>query len=175
MDNQQCPHCGPDKKYWRPECPHCKGTGIVKVEASNNVQLPAEVPGAAWNPNDKERDATTHAAIVASFMASAIHKLSTGCNYEAIEYDIRSSIYHFEKLVQLILPTEYATKLHEAQMANANFKTEFDLYKDEMAEQRAVNVGAIKLLKKFIERHEAGLLPDRFIYNEIKTFLDGTR
>jgi len=29
------------------------------------------------------------------------------------------------------------------------------------------------LLEKFISRHEGGLLPDRFIYNEIKTFLDG--
>jgi hypothetical protein len=29
------------------------------------------------------------------------------------------------------------------------------------------------LLEKFISRHEAGLLPDRFIYDEIKTFLDG--
>jgi len=29
------------------------------------------------------------------------------------------------------------------------------------------------LLKQFISRHEAGLLPDMFIYNEIKTFLDG--
>lgn len=31
------------------------------------------------------------------------------------------------------------------------------------------------LLEKFISRHEAGLLPDRFIYDEIKTFLDGTK
>lgn len=31
------------------------------------------------------------------------------------------------------------------------------------------------LLEKVISRHEAGLLPDRFIYNEIKTFLDGTK
>jgi hypothetical protein len=29
------------------------------------------------------------------------------------------------------------------------------------------------LLEKVKSRHEAGLLPDRFIYDEIKTFLDG--
>jgi hypothetical protein len=29
------------------------------------------------------------------------------------------------------------------------------------------------ILEKVAYRHEAGLLPDRFIYNEIKTFLDG--
>lgn len=34
---------------------------------------------------------------------------------------------------------------------------------------------AEKLLAKFISRHEAGLLPDTFIYNEIKTFLDGSK
>lgn len=31
------------------------------------------------------------------------------------------------------------------------------------------------LLEKFISRHEAGLLPDRHIYTEIKTFLDGSK
>jgi hypothetical protein len=45
----------------------------------------------------------------------------------------------------IIIATEYATKAYQARA----------------------------LLEKFISRHEAGLLPDRFIYNEIKTFLDG--
>jgi hypothetical protein len=31
------------------------------------------------------------------------------------------------------------------------------------------------LLEKVIHRHEGGLLPDRFIYDEIKNFLDGTK
>jgi hypothetical protein len=31
------------------------------------------------------------------------------------------------------------------------------------------------LLEKFISRHESGLLPDRFIYNEIKQYLNGTK
>lgn len=34
---------------------------------------------------------------------------------------------------------------------------------------------AERLLDKFMARHEAGLLPDIFIYNEIKSFLDGTK
>jgi hypothetical protein len=34
---------------------------------------------------------------------------------------------------------------------------------------------AVTLLEKFISRHEAGLLPDRFIYNEIKQYLDGNK
>jgi hypothetical protein len=87
----------------------------------DNTQLPAEA--AAWNPNDRERDATTHAAILVSFFGDVIHKLSTGCNYEAIEFDVRSSIYHFEKLIQIILPTEYATKLHQVEQEKAALKT----------------------------------------------------
>lgn len=43
------------------------------------------------------------------------------------------------------LPTEYAASLHMART----------------------------LLEKVAFRHEGGLLPDRFIYDEIKTFLDG--
>lgn len=34
---------------------------------------------------------------------------------------------------------------------------------------------AIKLLQTVKGFHETGLLPDRFIYNEIKSFLDGTK
>lgn len=34
---------------------------------------------------------------------------------------------------------------------------------------------AIDLLGIFIKRHETGLLPDRFIYNDIKSFLDGQK
>lgn len=73
------------------------------------------------------------------------------------------------------LLTEYAKKLHQERQYNEHLKIGFDLYKDEMAERRQVNIDAIKLLKKFISRHEAGLLPDRFIYQEIKNFLDGTK
>lgn len=32
---------------------------------------------------------------------------------------------------------------------------------------------AIELLRQFVSRHEAGLLPDRFIYEQAKKFLDG--
>jgi hypothetical protein len=71
--------------------------------------------------------------------------------------------------------TEYAIKQHQVEQEKEQMKNNFDLYKDEMAERRIVNINAIKLLKKVIERHEAGLLPDSFIYNEIKGFLDGAK
>jgi hypothetical protein len=62
--------------------------------------------------------------------------------------------------------TEYASKLHHAQQEFGKVSTMF-LDLDTKHEQ------ARALLQKFISRHEAGLLPDRFIYDEIKTFLDG--
>jgi hypothetical protein len=61
---------------------------------------------------------------------------------------------------------EYATKLHDRDQ-----KIEL-LTKARKSEAEFIDK-AIALLSKFISRHEAGLLPDRFIYDEIKTFLDG--
>jgi hypothetical protein len=57
--------------------------------------------------------------------------------------------------------TVYATKLYQAQQEIEELKR----WKDE----------AKKLLEKVIHRHEGGLLPDRLLYNEIKSFLDGTK
>jgi hypothetical protein len=64
--------------------------------------------------------------------------------------------------------TEYAVKLHQLQQEYGKVSTML-LDLDAKHEQ------ARALLSKFISRHEAGLLPDRFIYNDIKTFLDGTK
>lgn len=71
--------------------------------------------------------------------------------------------------------TEWATKLHEADKkirslssVIATHNRTYNRVSTELFEARA-------LLEKFISRHDAGLLPDRFIYDEIKTFLDGTK
>jgi hypothetical protein len=56
---------------------------------------------------------------------------------------------------------EYENKMHQVEQCNA--------------ELRVANTKMRNLLEKFISRHEAGLLPDMFIYKEIKTFLDGTK
>lgn len=60
---------------------------------------------------------------------------------------------------------------HEEEIAREAFTvaaTEYAPYKVKYEQ-------AERLLDKFMARHEAGLLPDVFIYNEIKTFLDGTK
>jgi|ERR1051325_2895966 hypothetical protein len=93
--------------------------------------------------------------------------------------------------------TEYATKLHQAEQEIAQLKQwqiEAIAVLDPILEygrskEAAIPLGksitntvlerckqfdaARALLEKVIYRHEGGLLPNRFIYNEIKTFLDG--
>lgn len=73
--------------------------------------------------------------------------------------------------------TEYATKLHVAQQEieslTNQLKDHASVSNENMKLLRQENEKARTLLQKFISRHEAGLLPDRFIYNEIKNFLDG--
>lgn len=56
-----------------------------------------------------------------------------------------------------------------------NSDTVLALYKQADKTNSDLIENAVTLLEKFISRHEAGLLPDRFIYNEIKQYLDGTK
>lgn len=62
--------------------------------------------------------------------------------------------------------TAYATKLHQLQQVT----TESDKQRKEANDQLRE---AKKLLNEVFRKHEAGLLPDRFIYEKIKTFLYG--
>jgi hypothetical protein len=77
---------------------------------------------------------------------------------------------------------EYATKLHQAQQE----KEEERQQRVHLAKENYIITGhyndlqkqysaARALLEKVIYRHEGGLLPDRLLYNDIKTFLDGTK
>jgi hypothetical protein len=58
-----------------------------------------------------------------------------------------------------IMEKEYATKLHEAQQECEKVDSKL--------------LDAIDLLRKVFQKHESGLLPDRFIYEKIKRFLYG--
>jgi hypothetical protein len=55
--------------------------------------------------------------------------------------------------------TEYATKLHMAQRVIEKVDTKL--------------LSAIDLLREVFQKHESGLLPDRFVYDKIKKFLYG--
>ena len=61
---------------------------------------------------------------------------------------------------------EYAIKLHQVEQENLRLKAS-------EVSMRWRDKAMVALLEKFISRHEGGLLPDTFIYKEIKTFLDG--
>jgi hypothetical protein len=69
--------------------------------------------------------------------------------------------------------TEYATKLHQVEQENKELKQSLTISEAACSVLNEQEKAACALLSKFISRHEAGLLPDRFIYEEIKTFLDG--
>lgn len=63
---------------------------------------------------------------------------------------------------------DYATKLVAVENALTAYKKEYQINSDLLDK-------AIDILEKVKSRHEAGLLPDRGIYDEIKQFLDGTK
>mgnify|MGYP001577530478 CR=1 FL=1 len=62
--------------------------------------------------------------------------------------------------------TEWANKWWELRDQTKQLMHKYALLQNELQQSK-------QLLSKFISRHEAGLLPDMFIYNEIKQFLDG--
>src|ERR1044071_6020936 len=163
MDNQPCAHCGPDKKYWRPDCPVCKGTGVIKGEVSSSTQLPAEVDiEELWDQ----------------------HSILIGEDIDDLSYWSGRDAMKKEDFIKAIAPISY--KLHfaqqeiesltgqlkqHAQVSHGNMK----LLKEENVKERTKLHAARALLEKVIYRHEGGLLPDRLLYKEIKTFLDGTK
>lgn len=83
--------------------------------------------------------------------------------------------------------TEYATKLHQEQqdkdrlkeeldtaiLANENLISRMEGWQKQLHEVQKDRDAARTLLSKVILRHEMDELPDRLLYNEIKSFLDG--
>lgn len=61
---------------------------------------------------------------------------------------------------------EYAIKLHQLLNATTEGDKERKVVNDQLREAK-------KLLDEVFRKHEAGLLPDRFIYEKIKLFLYG--
>jgi len=112
----------------------------------NNTQLPAEVVHRILKCRD---------ALVMGDRDEAYHQLYAIASpafdkyfpWDEMEKQISYPRFNEEEIKANREVTEYAKKLHQARA----------------------------LLEKVIYRHEGGLLPDRFIYNEIKTFLDGTK
>jgi hypothetical protein len=101
-------------KYYRANCPHCKGKGWIKKEdiepMTNNTQLPAEV--------------------LSIDVRQKIHE-------DAVNY--HNSTVGLNNIVSYIAgATEYATKLHQAQQENAELKR----WKMDTIETQLVPIGA---------------------------------
>jgi flagellar biosynthesis/type III secretory pathway protein FliH len=71
--------------------------------------------------------------------------------------------------------TEYATELHQANQEVEELRRRLTISEAACSTINEQETEARDLLRIFISRHEAGLLPDRFIYNDIKSFLDGQK
>jgi hypothetical protein len=62
--------------------------------------------------------------------------------------------------------TEYATKLHKCDKANSALEETNRGINEQLKESK-------DLLIEVFQKHESGLLPDRFVYDKIKKFLYG--
>jgi hypothetical protein len=110
----------------------------------DNTQLPAEVVEKILRARD---------ALIFGDRDEAYHQLygiaSPGydsfTSWRDMEQQINYPAYSTVGIMERRKVTECASELHQART----------------------------LIEKFISRHEGGLLPDMFIYNEIKNFLDG--
>lgn len=153
---------------------------LLKSLAMDNKQLPAEVVEEI-KKNAEAKTAIENERIIG----------------DSKDYGRRISYLDGYEAGCIELGTEYATKLHQVEQENAQLKQwkseasellnpildygqskEADIplgasISDTVIERCKKFDQASKLLEKFISRHEAGLLPDRFIYQEIKQFLDG--
>lgn len=77
---------------------------------------------------------------------------------------------------QINLKAEHEAALHFHPEYSRDANTACQICYRNGAKEYVVNYYQAKqLLEKFISRHEAGLLPDMHIYNEIKSFLDGSK
>lgn len=110
------------------------------------------------------------------------HSALIGDDLDDLSYWSGRDVMKKEDFLKAI--TEYATKLHQVETEIEDKANEIERLRRIVSkhksgrtyqEQKSKIENMRTLLEKFISRHEAGLLPDRFIYNDIKSFLDGQK
>lgn len=136
-----------------------------------NNKLSADAQAAAWNPNDKEREATTYAAIIIDFLSKVIHGLSTGAVYDGIELNIESAKSFFNKLVKVleVKETRIAGATAEAERAQVlvdaleQAKIVISLYKDlyNASQERACLQQIEKALQQWKDQKEVEPLAEQ--------------
>ena len=156
---------------------------------TNNTQLPAEVENEIYKLSlEKTFMLDTNNDYQVGFKVGS----EEGIRYGATEYAIKlhQAEEESKRLIRVLLETEQAkrdelgSKLHQAEQEIEYNGNEIQRLRGVVSKHKCGRTyneqkGAIEkmryLLEKFISRHEAGLLPDRLLYNEIKQFLDGQK
>jgi len=132
----------------------------------NNTQLPAEVvhqieEKALLCADFLSSDETVKSDYLKGYKTGRVE----GATEYATKLQLCEGVYNQvkEELSRTI------NKLIQAEQENQNLKDQIEKY---VLDGRDRDFKGRALLEKVVYRHEGGLLPDRFIYNEIKTFLD---
>jgi hypothetical protein len=180
-----------EHKYLNPDCQYCKGTGEIKAvnETTSTVSYYHCFGDGAMSGTPIRTESTVSVTNNTQLPAEVVQSIKGDANkvynklddlaHEQDSYDFGLPMINRETGPIIEILTEYATKLHHAQQEieslTNQLKNHGKVSDENMKLLRQENEKARTLLQKFISRHEGGLLPDRFIYNEIKTFLDGTK
>lgn len=133
--------------------------------------------------HDKRKDTVTQLPVEVVEEIKAEAKLR-GKNHMFIPMDGDYSSHKFHGFIvertYETAATAYATKLHQVEQENEANENKIKLYEDaleklhpQLSDLRQWKYTATKLLNEVFQKHETGLLPDRFIYEKIKTFLYG--
>lgn len=147
---------------------------------TNNTQLPAEVVHKIWFQAEEYAEEKVkaineeHFNVYNAYIAGATEYASK------LQFAKEEREILLEEMTNLSsLLQEKDGKLQEAQQEieslTNQLKGHANVSNENMKLLRQENEKGRTLLEKFISRHEAGLLPDRLLYNEIKDYLDGTK
>jgi hypothetical protein len=134
-----------------------------KQEPMSNKERQAAVNG--FKKGDIVTHETTTVLVTGSgdshelFAGVIIEQTDTGNIGEIHAVGDYGRTWHSWKFKKVPGATEYAIKLHEMEQ------------KLEKADTK--HLDAIDLLREVFQKHESGLLPDRFVYDKIKRFLYG--
>lgn len=84
-------------------CTGAKGCPYNETVHERKIEIIVPDPAAAaWNVNNKEREASTYAGNTVSILGEIIKDLSQGGNYDHIEICLQNAEYQFNKLKAIL-------------------------------------------------------------------------
>jgi hypothetical protein len=143
---------------------------------SNNTQLPDEVAKELTDKaNDYAHDKVGNIQTIPAYQIRQWECAADGWEDGATEYATKLQLEKDDNQVNLQEITNLSNLVKEKDERIRLLSKACGEFDNENQDNYKGRKEARALLEKFISRHEAGLLPDRFIYNEIKQYLDGTK